>query len=88
MSFFLQRVFALTDWIQIIYILPPSPHLQNGKAAGVRLRVTRLEGELDKAKAIATDDTETLPCQLVLRSIGVCFSHYLLLSIQYNSHIF
>lgn len=46
----------------------PSP--DGHRAAGIRLAVTRLEGEGETARAVATEDTEDLPCGLVLSSVG------------------
>lgn len=40
------------------------------RVAGIRLAVTRLEGEGEAAQAVPTGDTEDLPCGLVLSSVG------------------
>ncbi|XP_055994398.1 NADPH:adrenodoxin oxidoreductase, mitochondrial isoform X1 [Sorex fumeus] len=40
------------------------------RVAGIRLAVTRLEGEGEAARAVPTGDTEDLPCGLVLGSVG------------------
>ncbi|XP_008586493.1 PREDICTED: NADPH:adrenodoxin oxidoreductase, mitochondrial-like [Galeopterus variegatus] len=46
----------------------PSPDGQ--RAAGIRLAVTRLEGDGEATRAVPTGDTEDLPCGLVLSSVG------------------
>uniref|UniRef100_A0A2K5VSQ2 NADPH:adrenodoxin oxidoreductase, mitochondrial n=1 Tax=Macaca fascicularis TaxID=9541 RepID=A0A2K5VSQ2_MACFA len=45
----------------------PSP---DGRRAGVRLAVTRLEGVGEATRAVPTGDMEDLPCGLVLSSVG------------------
>uniref|UniRef100_L7M113 NADPH:adrenodoxin oxidoreductase, mitochondrial n=1 Tax=Rhipicephalus pulchellus TaxID=72859 RepID=L7M113_RHIPC len=41
-----------------------------GRVSGVELAVNRLEKTESGTKAVATGETETIPCQMVLKSIG------------------
>ncbi|XP_040062852.2 NADPH:adrenodoxin oxidoreductase, mitochondrial [Ixodes scapularis] len=43
---------------------------EGGRISAVEFSVNRLEGEGSRLKAVPTGDTETLECQLALRSIG------------------
>ncbi|XP_072260043.1 NADPH:adrenodoxin oxidoreductase, mitochondrial isoform X2 [Pyxicephalus adspersus] len=46
------------------------PSEDGKKAAGIRLSVTRLEGNGENAVAVPTGETEDIPCGLILSSIG------------------
>ncbi|XP_002730940.1 NADPH:adrenodoxin oxidoreductase, mitochondrial-like [Saccoglossus kowalevskii] len=58
------RVKFLRSPIEII------PSNDGKQVAGIKLRVNRLEGTGESAKAIPTDEVEEIPCGMVLRSIG------------------
>ncbi|KNC75968.1 hypothetical protein SARC_11518 [Sphaeroforma arctica JP610] len=49
---------------------PQEISVQDGVATGVTLQKMKLEGDWRTAKAVPTGETETIDCQLILRSIG------------------
>ncbi|KAL4239315.1 hypothetical protein ACF0H5_000132 [Mactra antiquata] len=62
---------ATKEW-ELRFRLSPLEILHDGvKASGVKFGVNRLEGsDMVNQKCVLTDETESVPCGLVLRSIG------------------
>ncbi len=56
--------------IVVKYFASPVAILGNGKVESIVVEKNRLEGEAGNQKAVGTGETETLSCQMVLRSVG------------------
>nr|XP_054763348.1 NADPH:adrenodoxin oxidoreductase, mitochondrial-like [Lytechinus pictus] len=51
-------------------VLSSSPSGENGRVAGVKFNICKFENLNGEERLVQTGETETIPCGLVLRSIG------------------